>query len=172
MRGLSRIAQEGVKQRSDDGRDIPSLQERAAARAVIFTAFNFLESLLTDLTLKRIGEGPTRCGHCDTGIQRDIEQGRTEFANMLRTWPLMVLGKCLEGGPGFAQANRLRATRNKLIHIKLADVDKREDLQTEMLLEANAKDARWFLKEACKMAKGMYEAYGFPVPPEITAALV
>jgi hypothetical protein len=47
-----------VAERLDDGRNMPTPGERALSRAAIFTAFNFLESLLIELAQDHVTNGP------------------------------------------------------------------------------------------------------------------
>jgi hypothetical protein len=163
---LYKMAREGQKQRSEDGRNLPSVPERAAARAAIFTAFNFLESLLIELTQEHIRTAQV-CAHCIDSIHDDLKHARAEISRTYKQWPIMVTGKCVAGDAAFAPFKEIRQLRNELVHPKLDTYDARERTQQELLETCTAGTAKDIVTKLCKMAAVLYTAYGKPTPPEV-----
>lgn len=168
---LLKQAQAGKLERSNDGRDIPSLSERASARAAIFTSFNFLEGLLIELAQDRIKTGPVHCMHCNHAIQDDLKNARAEISRTLKDWPMMLIGKCLLGRSEFGLFRDIRVLRNHLIHPKYETYGPKEPTQDKLLKSCNASEAARILTEICKMAKVLYQEFGKGVPTEVEGVI-
>lgn len=166
-------AKNELNSREPDRPNIPKPLERMYSRAAIFTAFNFLESLLIELSQERIASGATQCKHCDDTILDDLKNARAGISRAMEEWPIKILGTCVTGLAQFGKFREIRTLRNELVHPKLDTLIKGERTQNELLMEANANRAEMVFSECCKMAAVLYEKYKGKtnVPPEITIEL-
>ena len=161
-----RLAEEAAKYVCADGRKTTTPEERTFARSAIFTAFNFLESLLIELA-----QGCIANGGVSTIVQAEIEDALREAkANIswtIKEWP-KKLGKTeVHGRSEFREFCNLRRLRNRLTHPKLKPLEANDLSQDQLLQEANALNAAWAVAEVKKMGRGLYAAFGVPVPPEV-----
>src|SRR5258708_7535535 len=81
-----RLAKEAAKHPCHDGRTITTPEERTYARSAIFTALNFLESLLVELTQQCLAAGGV-----NSGVQAEIEgafrKGNARISRTIKEWP-------------------------------------------------------------------------------------
>lgn len=169
-RRLVEKAFEGNAKRTNE-LGIPSPEERAAARAAIFTSFNLLEGLLIELTQAKIAAGGTKCSHCDDAILDELKEARANISRTMTEWPIKVLGVCVTGQSEFGRLKEIRTLRNQLIHPKLETQKKDERSQDDLLKECNADRSKEILHEICRMCKVLYTVYGQRVPPEFEDAI-
>lgn len=161
-----RLAEESAKYPLNDGRQIPSPEERAYARGAIFTAFNFVESLLIELSQECLRD-PNVNAAVKAEIEDRLKKGRASISRTYNSWPQKLGKPAVDGLPEFANFEALRILRNNLTHPKL-DRLKNDDLsQDELLRKANAATAAWAVAEVKKMGRALYKSFGVPVPPEV-----
>ncbi len=161
-----RLAEEAAKYRCPDDQKTTTPEERTFARGAIFTAFNFVESLLVELTQECIGGGGV-----DSEVQREIEDalrnGNAGVSKTIKVWPKKLGKKEVHGCSEFRQFESLRQLRNKLIHPKLKPLQPNDLTQDQLLQEANAEKAAWAVGEVKKMAQRLYTNFGVNMPPEV-----
>jgi hypothetical protein len=80
-----------------DERGIPGPSQRAFARAAIFTAFNFLESLLIELSQERASNGPLKGSSVAQGILDDLRDGKAAISRTMKEWPVALVGVDVTG---------------------------------------------------------------------------
>jgi hypothetical protein len=161
-----RLAKEAAKYLCQDGRNTTTPEERTFARSAIFTAFNFLESLLVELA-----QGCLAAGGVNPAVQAEIESdlihGRARVSRTIKEWPTKLGKLAVHGMAEFSGFRKLRRLRNNLTHPKLQPLQGHELTQDQLLQEANAANAAWAVTEAKKMGRVLYNAFGVRTPPEV-----
>lgn len=161
-----RLAKEAAKHPCEDGRKTTTRDERTFARSAIFTAFNFLESLLIELTQECIAKGGVSAT-VQAEIEDALREAKANISWTIKEWPKM-LGKAeVHGRSEFREFCNLRRLRNRLTHPKLRPLDANELTQDQLLQETNAAKAAWAVAEVKKMARVLYDVFGVSVPPEV-----
>lgn len=161
-----RLAQEASKHACQDGRKLTTPEERTFARGAIFTAFNFLESLLVELTQQCLATGGVD-SEVRAAMEGDLRKGNARISMTIKQWP-KKLGKAeVHGRSEFKGFHKLRRLRNNLTHPKLHPLQPNELTQDELLQEANAVNAIWAVTEAKRMGRLLYSVFGVGVPPEV-----
>jgi hypothetical protein len=153
-----------------DFRNIPTVTERAYARGAIFTAFNFLESLLIELVQDHVTNGPIAGTPDAMAILDDLKEGRTKISTTMQDWTVRFAGGDIRRDHRFTNWKVIRGFRNQMVHPKLEPLDVGDLTQDQLLRRANAGEADWFLGEVSRMAEALYAAFGKRVPPEVSAA--
>jgi len=161
-----RLAKEAAKHPCQDGRKITTPEERTFARSAIFTAFNFLESLLVELTQGCLAAGGVNPA-VQAEIEADLKHGRAKVSRTIKEWPTKLGKQSVHGRAEFGGFRKLRRLRNNLTHPKLQPLQVREPTQDQLLQEANAVNATWAVAEAKKMGRVLYSVFGVRVPPEV-----
>ncbi len=161
-----RLAKEAAKHPCRDGRGITTPEERTYARSAIFTAFNFLESLLVELTQECLAVGGAS-NSVKAEIESDLKHGRAKVSRTIKEWPVKLGKSPIHGLAEFRGFRKLRQLRNNLTHPKLQPLQPNELTQDQLLQEANAAIAAWAVAEAKKVARVLYSAFGVRVPPEV-----
>lgn len=149
--------------------EICSPEERRYARSAIFTAFNFVESLLTELVQGRIRDDGSACAHCAARIQQDIQSGRASISRTIYDWPKMLTGKDLSFEPVFQRFEKHRLFRNNLVHPTLVPAKKGALDQDSLLKATSAQEAREFVQGMKDVAAKLYVAFGAHVPRDLEA---
>jgi hypothetical protein len=161
------LATQAAEERSanpPDHRDIPPPLERAHARAAIFTAFNFLESLLIELAQEHIQSGQASSGAATT-IAQDLKN-RKGISATYRSWPLALFNKDSSAEAEFTHFEDIRELRNQLVHPKLVpSLGARS--QDDLLKIVTADRASRVIAEVSKMASVWFTWFGKSVPPEV-----
>lgn len=148
-----------------DERNIPRSKERANARAAIFTAFNFLESLLLELAQDYIRTGSASSTE-RSKIEGDISK-RRGISTTYDKWTKLLFKKKSSKAREFANFEYIRDLRNQLVHPKLvAPAPTRT--QDELIRVVTADLSGRIVAEVSGMAKVWYVWFGKPVPPEIS----
>ena len=158
------LAKEAKKHVSEDGRTTPL--ERAFSRSTIFTAFNFLESLLIELTQECL-RLPSVNSVAKSEIENALRDAKASISWTIKDWPVMLGKKPVHGLAEFGCFNKLRQLRNNLTHPKLDPIQPTELTQDQLLQAANATNAAWVVSEVKKMGKALYQAFGVSIPPEV-----
>ncbi len=153
-----------------DFRNIPPEMERAYARGAIFTAFNFLECLLIELTQDYVTNGPGRGTPDGIAMLDDLKEGRARISETMKDWTCKFAGGDIRRDHRFTNWKVVRGFRNQLVHPKLEPLDNSDLTQDQLLRRANADEADWFLGEICRMAEALYAAFGKRIPPEVSTA--
>jgi hypothetical protein len=157
---------EAAKQRRTGGQTTTTPEERAFARAAIFTAFNFVESLLIELTQSSLSD-PTTSQRAKRAIEKRLKNGTANISKTIKKWP-KKLGKApVHHRSEFRSFKELRQLRNNLTHPKLQPLASHDPTQDALLLAVNATKAKWALDEVKKMGRALYTSYGGPIPPEL-----
>ena len=161
-----RLAAEAAKHSYQNDHKITTPEERTYARSAIFTAFNFLESLLVELT-----QGCLAAGGVDTTVQAEIESdlkhGRGNVSRTIKEWPAKLGKSPVIGRAEYGGFRKLRRLRNNLTHPKLRPLQAGELTQDQLLQAANAANAAWAVAEVKKMGRVLYSTFGERVPPEM-----
>jgi hypothetical protein len=158
------LAAEAKLRLGDDGRTTP--MERALARGAIFTAFNFLESLLIELSQECLRDSAVD-PVAKTEIEAALSKGRASISWTIKKWPSKLGKKAVHGLSEYKNFNKIRRLRNNLTHPKLHPLKPNELTQDQLIQEANAERAAWVLGEITKMAQALYRGFGSAVPPEV-----
>ena len=132
----------------------------------IFTAFNFIESLLVELTQQCLAADGV-----DSTVQQEIEQALQNATPSIswtyKLW-LKMLGKPeVHGCSEFREFCNLRKLRNNLIHPMLEPLRADQLTQDQLLEEVNAAKAAWAVDEVKKMGRRLYTNFGVRIPPEV-----
>jgi hypothetical protein len=152
-----------------DHRNIPGPAERAFSRAAIFTAFNFLESLLIDLAQDYVTNGPGAGTAYGQAMLHDLTHGNASISRTIKDWPINLVGKDVHGSHHFREFSVIRSLRNQLIHAKLEPLNPNELDQNQLLRRANCDEAAWVFGQICIMAAALYVAFGQKPLPEVQA---
>src|SRR5262249_13700940 len=135
-----RLANEAAQHLCQDGRKITTPEERTYSRSAIFTAFNFLESLLVELAQECLAAGGVNPS-VRAEIESDLRKGNARISKAIKQWP-KKLGKCqIHGRAEFRAFRKLRRLRNNLTHPKLQPLQANELTQDQLLQEASAANA-------------------------------
>jgi hypothetical protein len=161
-----RLAKEAARHLCQDGRQVTTPAERTFARSAIFTAFNFLESLLVELTQQCLATGSANAT-VQTEIEADLRKGNARISRTIKEWPAKLGKASVHGRAEFRAFCKLRRLRNNLTHPKLQPLEKTELTQDQLLQEANARNAAWAVAEVKKMGRALYSVFGVRVPPEV-----
>ena len=141
-----RLAEESAKHLQTDGRSTTTPEERTFARAAIFTAFNFVESLLIELTQTCLAD-LTTCPSAKTDIEDQLRKGKANISRTIKEWPLQLGKQKVHGLAEFGAFNKLRQLRNHLTHPRLQPLELTAPTQDQLLQEANAANAAWAVAE-------------------------
>jgi hypothetical protein len=160
-----KLASEAAKHSSGSPRS-PGPEERPFARAAIFTAFNFVEALLIELTQSCLAD-PAACPSVRADIEGQLRTGNANISRTIKQWPLQLGKRKVHGLAEFGAFKKLRQLRNHLIHPTLQPVDANAPTQDQLLQEADAMNAAWAVAEAGKMGRALYQSFGAAVPPEL-----
>lgn len=161
-----RLADEAAKYLCTDGREATTPEERTFARAAIFTAFTFVESLLIELTQTCLADSAT-CPSAKADIEQQLRKGKANISRTIKEWPLQLGKKKVHGLAEFGAFKKLRQLRNHLTHPKLQPLEPSAPSQDQLLQVANAKNAAWAVSEVKNMARALYSSFGATVPPEV-----
>lgn len=149
-----------------DGREITTPEERTFARSAIFTAFNFLESLLIDLAQGCLASGAVS-ESIKAEIESDLKNGKASISKTIKEWPEKLGKSPIHGCAAFCEFSKLRRLRNKLTHPKLHPLSAADVTQDELLQEANAANAAWAVTESKKIGRLLCNSFGVRVSPEL-----
>lgn len=162
----NRLAAEAAKCRRPTDQKTTTPEERSFARSAIFTALNFVESLVLELTQQCLATG-----RVDSAVQREIEGNlrsrNAGLAKIIKRWPEMLGKKAVHGWSEFRQFKRLRQLRNKLIHPNPKPLLPDDLTQDQLLQEVHTEKAAWAVDEVKKMGRRLYISFGVDVPPEV-----
>lgn len=161
-----RLAKLATTHRASDGRPITTPEERTFARAAVFTAFSFIESLLVELVQQCIAAGGADQAIKEE-IEKDLKAGRASISRTIKEWPAKVGKSPIHGRAECREFKSLRQLRNQFTHPKLQPLAECDLTQDELLQKANGDTASRAIAEVKKIAKVMYEAFGATVPPEV-----
>lgn len=160
------LSEEAAKHPQTDGRLTTKSAERAFARAAIFTAFNFVESLLIELTETCLAD-PATCPSVKIDIENQLREGKASISRTIKEWPLQLGKQKVHGLAEFGAFKKLRQLRNQLTHPKLQPLDPNAPTKDRLLQETNAANAAWAVAEVKKMGRALYQSFGAIVPPEV-----
>src|SRR5260370_23625323 len=161
-----RLAKEASKYPCQDGREITTPEERTFARSAIFTAFNFLESLLVELCQGCIAAGGVNAA-VRAEIESDLKKGNARISRTIKEWPAKLGKSPVHGRAEFCGFRKLRRLRNNLTHPKLQPLQVNELTEDQLLQEANAANAIWAVAEARKMGRVLYSVFGVKVTSQV-----
>lgn len=165
LHDAERLAAEAAMHPCEDGRPITTPKERTFARSAVFTGFNFLESLMIELTQQSIAAGDAAPAD-ETEMNDALKKARASISKTITSWPGKLGKPAVHLCPEFQEFEKLRQLRNNLTHPKLHPVTPKCQTQDELLQISSAKTAAWAVDVAKKMGSVLYRAFGVPVPPE------
>lgn len=163
-----RLAAAATKHVNNDGNKTTTPEERTYSRSSVFTAYNFIECLLVELTQAHLADDENEVAE---GVRVEIEvalrEAKAKLSETIKTWPALLGKEPVHGKSEFGSFQKLRRLRNNLTHPKLQPLGPNELTQDELLQEANADNAAWAVTEVKKMGRVLYTAFGVDVPPEV-----
>jgi len=124
----------------------------AYSRATIFTAFNFLQCLLIELSQECAKIGSAAGTPCGQAVLDDLRDGNASISHTMKEWPTNLVGQNVHGTHHFREFCVIRGLRNQLIHAKLEPLKTNELTQDQLLRRANCDEAAWVFGQVCIMA--------------------
>jgi hypothetical protein len=124
------LAEEAQKHASPEGKT--TAIERTYARGAIFTAFNFLESLLIELIQTSLRD-PALSPQVKQEIEDALREAKASISWTYKEWPAKLGKQPVHGLSEFGQFRQLRQLRNNMMHPKLDPLQPTELTQDQLL---------------------------------------